>query len=272
MTAVVSVETVLLVVLVVLVAGLLRSHAEILRRLGPPGTEGRDLPAPPGGDARDLSAPPGSEGRGLSALPGPRSRVPREAGGSAPAVAGTTPAGDAVSLSFEGVAAAPTLLAFLTSGCSICAGFWESLGERRLPPGVQTVIVARGADREQPARLRKLAPRGVPVVMSSVAWDDYEVPGAPYFVLVDGAIRGEGVATTWHALSSLVSDAIEDQHVASGERRTASQEGRTASEPRPGTSEERGAQPRPRSVDETLAAAGIGPDHPSLYPAGRNDQ
>ena len=34
MTALVSVETVLLVLLVVLVAGLLRSHAEILRRLG----------------------------------------------------------------------------------------------------------------------------------------------------------------------------------------------------------------------------------------------
>ena len=37
MTALVSVETVLLVLLVVLVAALLRSHAEILRRLGPEG-------------------------------------------------------------------------------------------------------------------------------------------------------------------------------------------------------------------------------------------
>ena len=35
MVALVSVETVLLVLLVVLVAALLRSHAEILRRLGP---------------------------------------------------------------------------------------------------------------------------------------------------------------------------------------------------------------------------------------------
>ena len=34
MTALVSVETVLLVLLIVLVAALLRSHAEILRRLG----------------------------------------------------------------------------------------------------------------------------------------------------------------------------------------------------------------------------------------------
>jgi hypothetical protein len=37
MTALIACETVLLVLLVVLVAGLLRSHAEILRRLGPAG-------------------------------------------------------------------------------------------------------------------------------------------------------------------------------------------------------------------------------------------
>ena len=55
--------------------------------------------------------------------------------------------------------------------------------------------------------------------MSSQAWADYEVPGAPYFVLVDGAMRGEGVATTWHALASLVGDAIEDQREAAGRRR-----------------------------------------------------
>ena len=54
MTAIVSVETVLLVLLVVLVAGLLRSHAEILRRLGPASEDeaagGRD---PAAGRARD---------------------------------------------------------------------------------------------------------------------------------------------------------------------------------------------------------------------------
>ena len=36
MVALVAVETLLLVLLTLLVAGLLRSHAEILRRLGPP--------------------------------------------------------------------------------------------------------------------------------------------------------------------------------------------------------------------------------------------
>ena len=207
MVALVSVETVLLVLLVVLVAALLRSHAEILRRLGPEGSDPRGLPEPPAGTRTDTAAPE---------------------------LAGVTPAGDAVKLAFHGT---PTLLAFLSSGCTSCVAFWETLGESRAAPGLHTVIVTRAADREQLAKLRKLAPEAVPVVMSSQAWEDYGVPGTPYFVLVeDGAIRGEGVATTWSALLSFLSDAIEDE----------------------------------RGLDERLAAAGVGPGHPSLFPGGRS--
>ena len=149
MTALVSVETVLLVLLIVLVVGLLRSHAELLRRLGP-------------GDG-----PAGSATQVAAASPAVPAAPRRDPGAIAPSLTGTTPAGDAVSLSFGD--GASTLLAFLTTGCTTCAGFWGTLGERRLPEGTQTVIVAHGAEREQPARLRKLAPAGVPVVMSSAA-------------------------------------------------------------------------------------------------------
>jgi hypothetical protein len=228
MVALVSVETVLLVLLVVLVAGLLRSHAEIMRRLGP---------------AEDPTAVPESQ----AAVPAPRNREAV----SAPEVAGITPDGDAVAIAFEGPGTAPTLLAFLTSGCGTCAAFWETLGERRLPAGVRTVIVTHGPDRERPAKLRSLGPAGIPVVMSARAWSEYEIPGAPYFVMVDQAIRGEGVATTWRALASLVSDAIEDQ-------RDAERAGGRAGA---GTGERRAER-----IDETFAAAGIGPGHPSLYP------
>lgn len=222
MIAVVSVETLLLVVLVVLVAGLLRSHAEILRRLGPAGdAEPSSIQPPPAAGARVAAEHP------------------------APPLSGTTPMGDPVTLAFDGASSMTTLLAFLTSGCSTCAGFWDTLAEPRLPAGVQTVIVTRGAERESPAKLRSLAPHGVPVVMSSQAWADYRTPGAPYFVLVDGMVLGEGVATTWQALASLVSDAI-------------------AEEPRLRTAGA-GAE-RARDIDERLAAAGIGPDHPSLRP------
>jgi hypothetical protein len=232
MVAVVSIETVLLVLLVVLVAGLLRSHAEILRRLGPAeDTRQRGTSAGRGVDHEAPISPPAAS----------RSRGELRA----PALAGTMPDGGAAKLDFEGAAPEPTLLAFLSTGCSTCAGFWESLGERRLPPGVRTVIVTHGSERERPSRLRSLAPSGIPVVMSTRAWEDFGVPGAPYFVLVDGVIRGEGVATTWQALASLVRDAIEDQ-------RAAERSG--------------GGDVRARRVDEVLAAAGIGPGDPSLYP------
>ncbi|MGH2868387.1 MAG: TlpA family protein disulfide reductase [Solirubrobacteraceae bacterium] len=218
-TAIISVETVLLLILLVLVAGLLRSHAEILRRLGTTAAE------PAGAGAVPVTAPARAPGAPAAPLTGP------------------TPAGDAISLDFTASGGEPTLLAFLTSGCGTCAGFWETLGETRLPPEVRTVVVTHGSERERPARLRSLAPEGVPVIMSSQAWQDYAVPGAPYFVLVDGAIRGEGAATSWTALGSLVSDAIEDQR-------------------------ESGGQARVNDVDRKLEAAGIGPDHASLHPAG----
>ncbi len=229
MVAIVSVETLLLVVLVVLVAGLLRSHAEILRRLGP------------ASDAEPPVGPPPSRARG-------------EGDRAAPAVSGPTPAGEQITLAFDGAGSTPTLLAFLTSGCSTCARFWDTLAEPRLPPAVQTVIVTRGPDRESPAKLRALAPNGIPVVMSSQAWADYRAPGAPYFVLVDGVVLGEGVATTWQALASLVSDAIADEAAADRDRPG----------PPPGGPGVR----RAADVDERLAAAGIGPGHPSLYPGG----
>ncbi len=218
MVALVSVETVLLVVLLVLVAGLLRSNAEILRRLEAASGDGAAIPEP--------AAPP------------------RVAGAPAAPVAGTTPAGDALALDFTGHRSEPTLLAFLTSGCSTCAGFWDTLGEPRLPGGVRTVVVTHGEERERPARLRTLAPDGVPVIMSSQAWSDYAVPGSPYFVLVDDSIRGEGTASSWPALSSLVSDAIEDRRGSPGQAARAD------------------------AAERTLAAAGIGPEHPSLYPGG----
>jgi hypothetical protein len=234
MTALVVCETLLLVVLTFLVAGLLRSHAEILRRIGPPGDEAGD-----------------EEALGL------RRHAPARGGGELAAhdVAGATLAGDSAKVSLA-TGAPPTLLAFLTSGCSSCAGFWAALGTdgaEELPADVRVVAVTKDGSHESPSRLRELAPDGLPVLLSSAAWADYRVPGAPYFVYVeDGAIHGEGSASQWPQLASLLRDAVADARLAGGR------------EPGGPAGERRAAR-----ADEVLRAAGVGPGHPSLYPAGR---
>jgi hypothetical protein len=262
MTALVSVETVLLIILLVLVAGLLRSHAELLRRVGP--QAGQD-------------GAPARAGRSSAVREPVAGSAPRR---PAPALHGVTPSGDAVGLDFAQGTGTLTLLAFLTTGCSTCAGFWDTLAEPRLPSGVETVIVAHGAERERVSRVAALAPDGVPVVMSSQAWLDYEVPGAPYFVLADTAILGEGVAGTWQALASLVRDAIEEEREAAAPRPASAAVGETVrwtgtSSSSTGARALAGGEGRPRAgaarargIDDALAAGGIGPEHPSLYPGG----
>jgi hypothetical protein len=233
-TALVAGETLLLVLLTVLVAGLLRSHAEILRRLGPPDDEAGD----DGLVVRQQSAPTRAEGQ-LAAAD----------------VAGATLRGDTVKVSLA-AGSPPTLLAFLTSGCTSCQGFWEAFGSGgldELPHGVRVVAVAKDGSRESSSRLRELAPDGLPVVLSSAAWDAYSVPGSPYFVYVeDGTIHGEGAASQWPQLASLLRDAVEDARL-------------RGSGPDAASSGER----RAARADSALEAAGIGTGHPSLYPTGR---
>jgi hypothetical protein len=225
MTVLVACETLLLVLLVLLVAGLLRSHAEILRRLGPSEAD---------------AAPDGS------GLPEPARRAgAREAHD----VVGLTLERDAVKIGL-GPGSMPTLLAFLSTGCTACHGFWDDLRAglrpQEVPAGVRFIILTKDPSHESPARLRELAPREVPVVMSSAAWSDYGAPAAPYFVYLEGGrVQGEGSASGWKQIGSLLRDAIDDRAY-----------GRTGEE-------------RTGEFDRVLAAAGIGPGHPSLYPAGR---
>ncbi|HVE46022.1 MAG TPA: hypothetical protein VNA57_04660 [Acidimicrobiales bacterium] len=187
MRALVGIETALLVLLSVLVAGLLRSHAEILREL-------HRLR----GSAED-GIPPG--------VP----LVSRARGGQAYDVAGVSPGGDAVHIGVSG--RQPTLLAFLSSGCTSCQPLWDGLrrGEPRLPELARVVAVTRGPGAESPGRLAPLSPAGVPVVMSDAAWSDYAVPGSPYVVYVDnGRIAGEGSVQGWDQLRSLLARAGAD--------------------------------------------------------------
>jgi hypothetical protein len=185
MVAIVSVETVLLALLALLVAGLLRSHAEILRSL----TSGE----------RPYAEDPAAEMR-----PG---------GATEPAdVVGTTLRGKRATVPVAD--GQRTLIAFLTSGCGTCEAIWEAVrngGATSLPHGTRLAIVTKDRDEESMSRLRRAAPKEAPVVLSSAAWSHYGVPGAPYFVFVDGGqIRGEGSANTWMRAMSLVENAIDD--------------------------------------------------------------
>ena len=228
MEAVVAIQTVAILLLGLLVVGLLRSHAEILRKLHELGA-GLD---PDGAGSGVTSAVAAPVRRGLA---------------TAFDVAGTTPADETVRIGVVG-ARQSTVLAFLSSGCLTCGGFWDTFArtERLAVPGeARLVVVTKGPESESRSRIRELAPSAFPVVMSTDAWLEYKVPHTPYFVYVDGPtgrIVGEGSAGTWDQVVSLWSQALADAE--SGEAR----------------------------ADRELLQAGIRPGHRSLYPTSAPEQ
>ncbi|MGD0880384.1 MAG: hypothetical protein ABSB09_02285 [Acidimicrobiales bacterium] len=211
MVALTVVLGVAVVLLGVLVVGLLRSHAHIMEAL-------HDLGVGIGGSAEDpdherLDAPDGQPDM-VPSVTGPR----LHAGGdstSVPTVAGVTPEGDALAVAPAG-SRGLTVLAFLSTDSSSCARFWESFRDQDrlgLPHGTRLVVVTEGPDREIPEQVAGLASQGLSVVMSGDAWTDYEVPGSPFFVVVDGTSGcriGEGTADSLAHLAELVGRAETD--------------------------------------------------------------
>lgn len=231
--AVLVAESLVLVLLAVLVVGLLRSHAEILRRL-------HDLDA---GDTAARAATGPSPFAVHEAIPGPRAGDAEFP--SAADIAGAGLDDDLVTISVSG-SRAPVLLAFLSSSCMTCRPFWDAFAapaELGLPPGARAVVVARDPADESITRLRELADGVETVVLSAEAWTAYDVPGSPYFVwVVGGQVRGEGTGVSWEQVRTLLSDA---SHATSARRGDASMEAR---------------------IDAELDAAGIRPGDPSLTP------
>jgi hypothetical protein len=177
MAVLVTTLAVVVALLAVIVAGLLRSHAAILDslRAGP-------------------LAPPSTPSRPACDL------------------TGVSPAGAAIAISVVDTPG-PTVVLFLSSTCTTCGDFWSALSSasrRRALDGTRLVVVTKGPDAENGTRLRSLAPRDVPVLMSTAAWGAYSVSVGPHFVLVDGATGGivrEGPVSTWEDLVSAVEQA-----------------------------------------------------------------
>src|ERR671921_39062 len=254
MLAVVVAEGVAIALLTVLVLGLLRSHALILKALHELGA-GLEL-------ERGSAASPGSVGPvpvQLETGVVPNARPDSLVGAD---VAGTSLTGEELLIPVRG-RGRRTLVAFLSSGCSVCQTFWDQLrsGPLDVPGGARLVVVAKGPQEESTSRLRELAGPGLEVVQSSAAWADYGVPGSPYFVYVeDGVITGEGSSTTWTQVRDLMGQSVDD--TAEARRRA----GRPADVPSP---------PGPLNAmtdyadlaraDRELIGAGIHPGHASLY-------
>ena len=88
---------------------------------------------------------------------------------------------------------------------------------------VRVVAVTKGPENESPGVVAQLAGEEFTNVMSSTAFDDYEVPVSPYFVLVDAYssdILGEGAASSWALLASLLNRAVADRSGSLGANRT----------------------------------------------------
>lgn len=236
MTVLVALETILLAVLTVLVAGLLRAYATVLRRL-------HDLDGG-GGAPRQFRLDPPVQ------MPGPTARDEWTQGHD---VAGETVRGELVSARVIGVEH-DTVLLFLSSGCASCETFWDELAHpTELPAGTRLVVVTQGDDAESRDAVAALAPSELDVIMSTPAWRDYEVPGSPHVVLVQGRtgrIRGEGAGQSWRQVAQLLAQATGDTTFLDGRRRS----------PKPARDAEVEAE-----VDRDLMAAGILPGDPRLY-------
>jgi hypothetical protein len=155
MAAVAVALALVLALLSVLVVGLLRSHAEILRALHDLGVNLED-----GAPAPARRAPAVSRHAPARTAPGvapPRGAEPL---GAAADLTGTLPRGGAARVAVVGVDH-PTLLAFLSTGCGTCGTFWEELraGVSVLPdPATRVVVVTNGPETESPAAVAELAP------------------------------------------------------------------------------------------------------------------
>jgi hypothetical protein len=266
-SAVVLLLAIVVGVLALLVIGLLRSHAEILRALHDAGISldpdrehdhdhrggrdgdrtGRAERSPSGTPTFTSDTPPTI--RTVDGVPEPAGATGRRAVD----IAGITPTGGTRTVAVASSDQA-TLLAFLTTGCATCAEFWGAFAEGvELPTDTRLVVVTQGPETESPADVAAMAAPHVLTIQSSEAWDDYGVPVAPYFALVDGRrglVVGEGAAASWDRVRTLLDRALADAGYGGGQvRRRDLLLGKARTE----------------RVDRDLARAGLAPGDPRLF-------
>ncbi len=257
MTALVVLLGCAVALLGLLVVGLLRSHAEILKRLHDLGAGVEQA------DAGATASPPPTpvvSREDFQVMPQVPAPPERQAFGGAADLSGVAPGGaEALSVRVVGTEH-DTIVAFLSSGCITCQKFWDAFRKPRklkLPSGTRLVVVTKGPDGESPSTVADLAPSAFPTVMSTPAFTDYDVPGSPYFVYVhgpSGRVRGEGTGPDWEQVSALLSQATVDAGL------TQALDGQQVAKPD-------ADQAREDRIDRELWAAGVRPGDASLYRA-----
>lgn len=227
--AIVVALAVVVALLGLLVVSLLRTQAEILRRLNNLGIRL---------DEDESSAP-----MTLRTHP---SRT------STSDISGVNPKGEPVVKSLQ-IGDDPILLAFLSTTCTSCSEFWNALDSDSMvfhEARYRVLVVTLGPSEESPTRALKLSGAGVDVVMSSKAWEAFDVPGAPYFAVVDTVsqeVIGEGTAVDMSSLTTFLRDAAGDRRWDQSKMRD-----RTDSD-------------RERIIDDELRRAGLHPGDPRLH-------
>lgn len=259
MTALVVALGLVVAVLTLLVAGLLRSHAEILKRLHQLGAGIESEPAGPPASPPPTPVTSREDFQVMPQVPAPPER--EHFGGAADVVGADATGRDALSVRITGVSH-DTIVAFLSSGCITCQKFWDAFRKPRklkLPDNTRLVIVTKGPHDESPSTVASLAPSGFPTVMSTEAFADYDVPGSPYFVYVhgpSGRVRGEGTGPDWDQVRALLEQATVDVGLSSALA------GQQVAKPN-------ADQAREERIDRELYAAGVRPGDPSLYAVDR---
>lgn len=264
MTALIVLLTAVVAVLGLLVVGVLKTHAEILKRL-------HDLGAgiePGESSAGAQPSPPPTPVTGrddFQVMPQVPAPPEREHFGGAADLVGLAPGGkDASSIRIQGVEH-DTIVAFLSSGCVTCQKFWDAFAKPRklkLPQGTRLVVVTKGPEAESPSSVAKLAPSTFPTVMTTDAFTDYDIPGSPYFVYVhgpSGRVRGEGTGPDWDQVRALLEQATVDAGL------TGALEDQQVAKPN-------ADQAREERIDRELWAAGVQPGDPSLYSLTQQDE
>jgi len=112
------------------------------------------------GGAQPAAAPPF---RTIAAIPEPTGQRIEGRDEWAPAhdIDGISLRGEIISVRTVGVEQ-DTIIAFLSSSCEGCTGFWHELadpdGSWAAPGGTRLLVVTKSADEESPAALSKLCP------------------------------------------------------------------------------------------------------------------